>query len=209
VAIGAYSLVSNIREGKWGWAALDAVGLVYDSAATFVPFLPAGVGAANKALRAGAKATKAAEVMMDTARAADKAHDIAREADLAAHAAQEGTRIHQKVGKALEEADALSDSARNFFGGANKASGKMPDLSWGEAPGVWLALTTKGEWAKHVSKYGAKFGEGIPLLYERGKDLVNTTRLVAGAGAVTSGTQWLVEAGADQAQASQEGGVCR
>lgn len=33
---------------------------------------------------------------------------------------------------------------------------------------MWLDLTTAGQWAKHERQYGLQYGEGIPLLYERG-----------------------------------------
>jgi len=195
VALGVYSLQDNVRSGNWGWAAVDLLGLGYDVVATAVPFLPAGAGAGLKAVRAGAKAGHALEVGMDVARAADKANDIARAADRTANAAREGTKIHHAVGDALTKADALSDSARNFFKGANKASGPMPDLSWSNAPGVWLDLTTPGSWAAHVRRYASK-GEGIPLLYERGVGVVNATKLPVGAGATATGVQqfsdWLV-----------------
>ncbi len=53
VGIGSYSLTSNLREGNYGWAAVDAVGFGYDVVATAVPFLPAGASAGLSDLRAG------------------------------------------------------------------------------------------------------------------------------------------------------------
>lgn len=174
VAFGAVSLAGNIREGKWGWAALDAAGLLYDGFATAVPFLPAGAGATIKAAKAGTKAATvavkhggkladAANVGVDVGKAVLKSDDAARSANLAANAAQEGTKLHRQVGEALK--DQLSDQAENFFKGANKATGKRPDLAWKNVPGVWADLTTPGQWASHVNKYA---GEGIPILYGRG-----------------------------------------
>lgn len=68
-------------------------------------------------------------------------------------------------------------------------TGKQADLTWGGAPGVWADLTTVGQWESHVTKYGNQFGEGIPLLYERGVGLVNSAQLRSGAGLGLTGGQ--------------------
>lgn len=57
VGIGAASFGYNISEGNYGAATIDGIGVVYDSVATAVPFLPAGASVALKAGRA-AEATK-------------------------------------------------------------------------------------------------------------------------------------------------------
>ena len=61
VGMSAASLASNVSQGNWGWAAIDTVGLIYDAAATAIPFLPAGAGVGFKALRAGDKAVDIAK----------------------------------------------------------------------------------------------------------------------------------------------------
>lgn len=103
-----------------------------------------------------------------------------------------GTKIHKATAEALGEvagkAEKLSESASSFFKGANRGTGKQPDLSWGGS-GIWADLTTKGSWGQHVSDYGKKFGDGIGLLYERGKGLVDQFRLRSGAGAAATGAQ--------------------
>jgi len=191
VGLGAVSLGYNIAEGSWGWAALDVLGLIYDVTATAVPFLPAGAGAGIKVLRTGAKVVDAVDVGMDVARVADKAHDAARTADITTNALQEGTKIHRQVGNVLESSGSLSSSARNAFSGSNGARGLAPDLTWGNTPRIWADLTTPNAWSSHVIKYGDEFGEGIPLIYERGKGLVNTPRLYPGAGTALTVTQSL------------------
>nr|WP_314435328.1 RHS repeat-associated core domain-containing protein [uncultured Brevundimonas sp.] len=60
VAIGAASFVSNVRNGNAGAATVDALGVVVDVAATAVPFVPGGAGAAIKAARVGGDAAQAA-----------------------------------------------------------------------------------------------------------------------------------------------------
>lgn len=126
---------------------------------------------------------------MDVARVASSANDIARSASTSANAAREGSAIHRSVGNAVD--GSLSSSANNYLRGANGASGRQPDLTWGAAPGVWADLTTPGQWGSHVRRYGSQFGDGIPLLYERGLGLVDTWRLRSGAGTALSGTQAL------------------
>ena len=45
VGVGIASFIANVRQGNAGAAAVDAVGVVADSFATAVPFLPGGAGA--------------------------------------------------------------------------------------------------------------------------------------------------------------------
>lgn len=44
VVMGAASFWNNAKQGKWGSAAVDAVGVVVDAVATIVPAVPGGVG---------------------------------------------------------------------------------------------------------------------------------------------------------------------
>jgi hypothetical protein len=52
LGMGAVSLYHNVKEGNWGWAALDVVGVVADTVALALPVIPGGAGAAIKASRA-------------------------------------------------------------------------------------------------------------------------------------------------------------
>lgn len=192
VGIGTASLYSNVRQGNWWWAAVDAAGLVYDGAATAVPFLPAGASAGLKALRAGNRVVDAAKVGFDVAETARIADRAASAADSAGNAAKVGSEIHHSIGAALDNSGALSDGANNFFRGANRYTGQQPDLSWSNAPGVWADLTTVGQWGAHTRKYDSALGEGIPLIYQRGRGIVNSTRLRTGTGTSVSATQSVV-----------------
>jgi RHS repeat-associated protein len=185
LAMGGASLFYNIKQGHYGWAAVDAVGLVYDGIATGVPFLPAGASAGLKAYRAGASVKNSVTVGRDVAHVAKVADPIAKAASTTTRAATEGTQIHRATGAAVD----LSGDARNYLAGANKATGKQPDVSWENVPGVWADLTTAGQWGAHVRKYGADFGEGIPLIYERGTGIIDTLRLRSGLGGVLAGTE--------------------
>jgi RHS repeat-associated protein len=60
VGMGVASFTGNARSGNWGGAAVDAVGVVLDSAATLIPYVPGGAGAAIKGVRAGADAVQGA-----------------------------------------------------------------------------------------------------------------------------------------------------
>ena len=51
LGIGVASLAENVRQGSYGWAALDVVGIVVDVAAIVTPGVPGGAGALIKAVR--------------------------------------------------------------------------------------------------------------------------------------------------------------
>ncbi|MYH17773.1 MAG: hypothetical protein F4132_01545 [Gemmatimonadetes bacterium] len=67
IGIGAASLAQNIREGSYGWAALDAVGLVVDVAAAVTPGVPGGAGTLIKTIR-GARSVDRVDDAADAAR---------------------------------------------------------------------------------------------------------------------------------------------
>ncbi|RLP52930.1 MAG: hypothetical protein D6160_18130 [Ketobacter sp.] len=190
VGLGIYSLQDNIRSGSYGWAALDAVGLVYDGIATAVPFLPAGANAGLTALRAGNGIADAANIGLDVANAARLADNAALNStaiiNTGLDAAREGTRIHYQVGDALN----VSELGTNAFRGSNGAAGIQPDLYW-QGSGLWADLTTAGQWTRHTNKYNASFGEGIPLIYELGEGLTNTSKIYSGAGSLLTGAEAL------------------
>jgi RHS repeat-associated protein len=195
ISLGVGSLVNNVRNRNWGWAAVDSLGLAYDTVATAIPFLPAGASAGISAYRAGNTVVSSAQVGLDVARTASVANDVARSASTTGRATAIGTSIHRQVGDALEQGSVLSSSANNFFRGANRATGPQPDLSWRTSPGVWADLTTPGQWSRHVNHYTNKlgYGEGIPLLYQPGVGLTSTTPLRTFAGAGLTGTQLLTD----------------
>lgn len=56
LAVGAVSFASNVKEGNYGAAALDAVGMVADGAALVVPGVPGGAGLAIDMVRHGDEA---------------------------------------------------------------------------------------------------------------------------------------------------------
>lgn len=158
------------------------MGLVYDVAATAVPFLPAGASAGLKSLRAGNSVRTSFSIASDTIATARQADRVTSAAPTVSSAARQGTLYHDAVGQGLAQSDSLSSLASNAFTGSARARGG-PDVSW-EGSGMWIDLTTQGQWAKHVRQYGAQYGEGIPMLYERGVGITNlAARAPSGASA--------------------------
>ena len=84
VGVGAASLGYNISQKNWGWAAVDAVGLAYDSVATAIPFLPGGASAGLKALQAGNSFRNSINIGVDSAQAAKVSNMVARDASMVA-----------------------------------------------------------------------------------------------------------------------------
>jgi RHS repeat-associated protein len=84
IGIGLHSLWGNIKEGNVGAAILDGLGVVGDSIATAVPFVPGGLGTLIKGGRIGDKALDAAAAAnkLDTAKDAGKGLDKAADASL-------------------------------------------------------------------------------------------------------------------------------
>ena len=74
VAIGVSSFIENIANEDYANAAGDAVGVVLDVAATFLPFVPGGAGTAIKAMRSADKVANA----MKTVKTVDKATDTGK-----------------------------------------------------------------------------------------------------------------------------------
>ena len=177
IGLGAYSLQDNVRNGRWGWAILDAVGLAYDGIATAVPFLPAGVSAGLKAARAGNSAVNSVQVGLDVAKVADATHDAARSVDAGLNARTAGTRIHREVAEQVD--GRLFNLDSTYMAGANGASGPRSDLI---GSGVWGDITTAGQWRAHERRYNSLFGDGIPIIYQRGKGITNSSRIFSGAG---------------------------
>jgi RHS repeat-associated protein len=95
VAMDVASLVSNVKEGNWGSAAVDAGGLILDAAATALPIVPGGAGMAIKAARAADKvvdAVQTADNVADAAKVAGNVADVAKVARGGESAAAKGGR---------------------------------------------------------------------------------------------------------------------
>lgn len=100
--MGVGSFMANVAAGNVGGAALDAVGVILDSAATVTPCVPGGAGTAIKLLRG---ADKAADIL----KAADKANDIRKAADKA----NEVRKATDKAGDVAKAADKATDSGKS------------------------------------------------------------------------------------------------
>ena len=108
LALGAKSLVSNIKERNVGAAIVDGIGIVADAAAVALPFVPGGVGATIKALRGADKAIDA----VTTANMADNIADAGKGLKNA-NAIKEG-RYFEKMDLSLTKASGaeVSDQIR-------------------------------------------------------------------------------------------------
>lgn len=82
LTLGLNSLVTNLKEGNYGMAAFDAFGVLLDTVAVAVPFLPGGVGVALKACRAAA--------IIDMAQAVDQGIGAAMSANAAYESFEQG-----------------------------------------------------------------------------------------------------------------------
>ncbi|WP_193004338.1 VENN motif pre-toxin domain-containing protein [Neisseria yangbaofengii] len=193
IGIGVSSLTYNISQGNYSSATLDAVGLIYDSVATAVPFLPAGASAAIKAKRAGNSVKQSIAIGQDVAKATKAANQAAKNSkNITSRASTTGTKIHRETGELLGEskgkAKKLSNSANSYFKGANKSTGLQPDLSW-KGTGVWADLTTPKQWEIHIRKYNQTHGQGVPIIYKPGKGVVD--RRMPSIGGTISGANTL------------------
>ena len=72
VVIGVASAADNISKGNYGSAIVDGIGVVVDGAATVVPFVPGGAGAAIKATRAADKAGDALKSLKQSTKVGDR-----------------------------------------------------------------------------------------------------------------------------------------
>jgi hypothetical protein len=141
IGMGAYSLQDNVRKGNWGWAALDAVGLAYDSVAAAVPFLPAGASAGFKAARAGNSVVQSVNAGLDVAQTTERVHEAARAIETTAsavpwQAALDGSQLHRQV---ASQSDSLRHFDATYMTGSNGAIGRRPDMI---GNGIWADITT-------------------------------------------------------------------
>ena len=176
IGIGVTSMTYNIKEGNYGSAAIDGLGLVYDGVATAIPFLPGGASAGLKTYRAGNSIKKSINIGHDVTKISNAANKAAKNANTASHAAKEGTKIHKETARLLKEengkASKLSSSAQSYFKGANKSTGKQPDTSW---PGtnIWTDLTTAKEWNKVENNAAGNSTSAVTRMQSRAATLEN------------------------------------
>lgn len=97
LVMGVKSFVSNVKQGKAGAAILDGVGIVADAFAVATPFVPGGVGAGIKAIRAGDK-------IADVIKGADKASDASKGIIVASKNADNTANAAKNVARTTESA---------------------------------------------------------------------------------------------------------
>jgi hypothetical protein len=88
-----HSFYNNVKDGNYGWAAVDAVGVVVDVAALALPVVPGGVGTVIKAARGVDTAVDAIQTVnqvSNAAQVANRATDVAQSTASAANRADDG-----------------------------------------------------------------------------------------------------------------------
>lgn len=93
VALDATSFVTNVASGNYLSAVVDAGALLVDAAATAVPFIPGGAGAAVKAARTAEKA-------VNVTKSVGKSTDAAKMAKLR-QKAEIGQEAHRQIEKEI------------------------------------------------------------------------------------------------------------
>jgi len=130
VGMDVWSLGSNVAAGNWAGAAMDAGGLLVDAAATVVPGVPGGAGAALKAARAADAGVDALQAM----KRVDNAVDSARAADNVADAAKagggfivhpSGTAVHKSQ---AEMVDSITGAGATKVGPTAKGDGTIYNM---------------------------------------------------------------------------------
>ena len=113
VGIGVASFIKNVKDGNYKDAAIDAIGVVVDSAAVAVPIVPGGAGTAIKIYRGGravAKTIDRTDDAVDTLKAVDKAVDTAKAAN---KALEPRPKFRKKtVENALKDAPESADGSK-------------------------------------------------------------------------------------------------
>lgn len=101
IAMGVASFSKNVAIGNYGGAAVDAVGVVVDAAATVVPGVPGGAGTAIKAVRGADAAVDAAKAgrRAPTASQREAALERSKGPDGKERCTYCGTQLDRKSGK--------------------------------------------------------------------------------------------------------------
>lgn len=124
IGLGVKSFVDNVESGNYGSAVVDAVGIVVDSAAAVVPFVPGGAGAVIK----GARLADKADDVVDGVRALSHADDAADAGRTALNLTEGTVGGLRKAGKS-DAHHVIQDAAVR----------DLPGYASSSAPGVQLS----------------------------------------------------------------------
>ncbi|MDV7390838.1 RHS repeat-associated core domain-containing protein [Arthrospira platensis SPKY1] len=106
VGIGIASFVDNVKQGNYGWAAVDALGVVVDAAALVTPIVPGGVGAIIKGTRTVDTAVDAIQTVNQVSNAAQATNQAANAVQNADTARKINNRI--VIGEGMEAVKAAA-----------------------------------------------------------------------------------------------------
>lgn len=116
VGLGIVSLADNLKQGNYGWAAVDAVGVVVDVAALVMPVVPGGVGSIVKGARA-------VDTAVDALQTVNQVSNVAQTANQAANVVQ-GT---QTAARYTDEAIQVTPVDLFAFGGGPSGARPHPN----------------------------------------------------------------------------------
>jgi hypothetical protein len=144
VALGAKSLSSNFSKGDYSGAAVDAIGLLTDVAASALPGVPGGAGAAIRLARGSDNA-------LDTAKLAG----FVQERLAPAHSAAQGLRLEKSLASESQTARILAGEGVAIAGaGSNVPLRDAQRLAaqYGGRAADWSKVTG----GNHIAKDGTK-----------------------------------------------------
>lgn len=135
IILGAKSFSDNIRDGNYGSAVVDGLGIIADAAAIATPGVPGGAGLGIKA-----------------ARGADEAIDAARGADSAVN----GLKLNKQLASEQQLGEVMSGSGEVIAGGASRNELRdAPRLA--ETYGGEASDWTKVSSSSHTAPDGQQF----------------------------------------------------
>lgn len=114
LGFGIYSAKNDFTDERWGWFALDVVGILLDTAALILPLVPGGVGAAIKAFRAGTRGVEAGQNAWRTGRIVTGTTAAAQRTGQLAYRAETIIRGGQAVDQTINVGQGFYNSYEQF-----------------------------------------------------------------------------------------------
>ena len=145
--MGVNSLVSNVREGNWAAAVVDGLGVIADDAATLVPGVPGGAGAAIGAIFMKDKVTNMAVFL--------KSSDFGR--SIAGSLSKTSQRVDgQSVYRVTENAGTLRKGDQIYLDGKHKDRLKIYDRNGKAKAALNMECTVNSKKTEAVLEEGRR-----------------------------------------------------
>jgi len=193
LGFGLWSFRNDVEEGNVGWAIVDAVGIAADTVALVLPFVPGGVGAGIKALRAGDVGVDAVRAMRggEVAVGLYRTSQVVQAGDVAANAWQSYD--------AYQHGDYLQAGLSGFHVGIRGVQTTLNVRSWARGRAIAESAPTRVSAPKGGLPAGIRY-EGtlhraVPAKYADGAWDIHAGNIAAnhrysgsGRGALYTGT---------------------